>query len=61
MIAPSLILYGFSGVLEILADTTGSPLLDLLESTVELFFVLVLVYGLYLFYKAWNPMDAHKK
>jgi hypothetical protein len=61
IIAPSLILYGISGVTEVLAESTGSSILDFLESTFELLFVLILVYGLYMFYKAWNPTEAPKK
>ena len=60
-IAPSLVLYGFAGVAQILADFTSSSALDFLEAILELFFILVLAYGLYSFYKAWNPTGASKK
>ena len=61
IIGPSAVIYGFSKVVGILDDTVGGTFLLLLQSILELLFVLALFSGFYLFHKSWNPKETSKK
>lgn len=60
VIGPSPILFALGEMSRILEDVLGIPLLNLFHLIFEVGFLIMLLYGFYLFYKVWTPQERPK-